>query len=173
MKNSTFAMLALLLFHCPIFAQQWSSDPVIDRLKKSEAAILKFDELNNWCRQGGNSHNKGCDGINDNQPWTYMTYEDALKLGQKQLDEAKAKKDQEAKPPLTVVELVHQTQLLKKMAKEIADFCSTHPTKVCKTETPKNLALAMLPIVLEDEKAAKAKVAQEAASPASVKKPTQ
>src|ERR1700676_109282 len=33
MKNSTLAMLALLLFHSPIFTQQWSSDPVTDTLK--------------------------------------------------------------------------------------------------------------------------------------------
>ena len=172
MKHSTFAVLALLLFHSPIFAQQWSSDPVVDSLKKSEAALIKYDGMLQYCK-GEHSHDKECAGIYDNIPWQYMSYEDALKLGQKQLDEAKAKKEQESKPPLTVVELGRQTQMVKKMENEIAAFCSTHPTDTCKKETPHNLALAILPKVLEDEKAAKAKAAQEAATPGSLKKPTQ
>jgi len=48
-----------------------------------------------YCK-GEHSHDKECAGIYDNIPWQYMSYEDALKLGQKQLDEAKAKREQES-----------------------------------------------------------------------------
>jgi hypothetical protein len=166
MKNSTLAVLALLLFHSPIFAQQWSSDPVTDTLKKGTAALIKYQGWLDYCK-GEHSHDKECAGIYDNIPWQYMDYAEALKLGQKQLDEAKAKKEQEAKPKPTVAEAARQYAVFKQLLNEIKDFCDKNPAvKSCRD--PYQLAMELFPQVQKPQ----AQV-QEAATPASAKKPTQ
>jgi hypothetical protein len=167
MKNNTFAILVLMLFHSPILAQQWSSDPVTDTLKKSTAALIKYQGWLDYCK-GEHSHDKECAGIYDNIPWQYMDYGDAVKLGQKQQEEEKATKEQPKPAEPSVAEVARKYELLRKLEQQVKEFCSKNPAvKSCKDKTPYQLAQELLPQVQKQVQV------QEAATPATVRKPTQ
>jgi hypothetical protein len=167
MKNATFAALALLLFHSPILAQQWSSDPVVDSLKKSQAALIKYDAMLQYCK-GEHSHDKECEGIYDHIPWQYMNYEDAVKLGQKQLEEEKARKEQPKPEEPSVAEVARHYEQLRQLERQVREFCSKNPAvKSCKQKTPYQLAQELFPQVKKQVQV------QEAATPAGLKKPAQ
>ena len=120
--------------------QQWSSDPLVDRMKKAQATILAFEELKYYCERHPHD-DKECDGINDHIPTTYMDYDDALKLGKQQLEE-KAKQEQ-AKPQtgLSLGEVARQLRLRKQVVEAVRDFCAKNATvKFCKEKTPAQVA---------------------------------
>lgn len=167
MKNIKFAVLALLLSHSPSFAQQWSSDPVTDNLKKGTAALIKYQGWLDYCK-GEHSHDKECAGIYDNIPWQYMNFEDAVKLGQKQLDEERARKEQPKPAEPSVAEVARHYEQLKQLEQQVKEFCSKNPAvKSCKEKTPYQLAQELLPQVQKQVQV------QEATSPTGLKKPTQ
>ena len=167
MKKGTFVILALLLFHSPIFAQQWSSDPVTDRLKKGTAALMKYQGWLDYCK-GEHSHDKECEGIYDHIPWQYMNYEDAVKLGQKQLEEEKARKEQPKPEEPSVAEVARHYEQLRQLEQQVRELCGKNPAvKSCKEKTPNQLAQELLPQVQKQVQV------QEAATPATVRKPTQ
>jgi hypothetical protein len=167
MKNHTFAMLALLLFCTPIFGQQWSSDPVTDSLKIGTAALLKYQAWLDYCK-GEHSHDKECEGIYDHLPWQYMDYEDAVKLGQKQLDEEKARKERPKAAEASVAEVARHYEQLKQLEQQVKEFCGKNPAvKSCKERTPYQLAQELLPQVQNQVQV------QKGASPSGAAKPTQ
>lgn len=92
------------------------------------------------------AHEKACQGINDGQPWTYMSFDDAVKLGQKQLDEVKARKDQPVQPQLKVAEVARYYQLIKVLEQQVKDYCIKNAAaKACPDRSPRKIALEIYP----------------------------
>jgi len=97
-----------------------------------------------------------------------MYYVDAVKLGQKQLEEEKARKEQPKPAEPSVAEVARKYELLKKLEQQVKEFCSKNPAvKSCKEKTPYQLAQELFPQVQKQVQV------QEAATPTGLKKPTQ
>jgi hypothetical protein len=129
MKSFILSVLVVtVLFAVPnTRAQQWSDDPVIDALKQSMADEIKAQEVIDYCEQDANRHKKMCDGVNDHQKSTFMSYDQALKFGQKQLAEQEnAKKANVPAPPLSLAEYAEQQRLRTQVTSAIYDYCAKH-----------------------------------------------
>jgi hypothetical protein len=135
----TIAIILLLLasmFLLPAqgLAQQWSKDPVVDSIDKGIAASIELTNRIEYCK-GEHSHDKECAGIYDNIPWTYMNYDDAVKLGQKQLDEQKAQNAQAPVQQRSLGEIAREQKLLKTIRDVVPDICKKQPdTEFCKSD---------------------------------------
>src|SRR5271154_5641908 len=106
------AILILVVSMCAQ-AQQWSSDPVIDRMKAAEATIIKFQELTAYCKV--HYWEKQCDGISGNPTSTFMSYDDALKLGKQ---ERAVNTNVEVAKPKTLGEIAREEKEKKQIQKE-------------------------------------------------------
>jgi ubiquitin len=97
-----------------------------------------------------------------------MNYEEAVKLGQNQLDEEKARKEQPKPAEPTVAEVARHYDQLKQLEQQVKEFCGKNPAlKSCKEKAPYQLAQELFPQVQKQVQV------QKAASPASVVKPAQ
>lgn len=91
------------------------------------AEEIKAQEVIDYCEQDENRHKKMCDGVNDHQKSTFMSYDQALKLGQKQLDQQeRAKKADVPPPPISLAEYARQQQLRTQITSAVYDYCGKH-----------------------------------------------
>jgi hypothetical protein len=123
--------LAVLMFVSGARAQQWSKDPVADRLLQLQSDLLKAQEVLNYCEETAHRHEKMCDGVNDGIPSKWMDYEKAETLGQKQLDQEKEQDKSPTPTTPTLGEVARQLrfkhQLLKAQVEQVVnDYCSKH-----------------------------------------------
>jgi hypothetical protein len=127
-------LAAIFLIPGQAGAQQWSSDPVVDRMKKAEAAILDYEAFEAYCEK--NPHETKCDGFRENPASKFVPYDDALRVGEQ--------RKTEAQKPITLGEVARQARI-QKLAKQfepaIAEFCNKHATeRACKEATPAEIA---------------------------------
>jgi hypothetical protein len=136
-------VITLLLVPTVLSAQQWSSDPIVDSLKSSEAAILRFEAFEAYCH--AHSHEKSCDGINDHIPTQFMNYDEAMELGKQQLEKDRQRREQSTPANLSLGELARRQRLQKQVEQAVRDFCTKNPdVKTCKEKTPAQFAKAFL-----------------------------
>jgi hypothetical protein len=157
-KAALVLLLAFGLFGVTTHAQQWSSDPLVDKMKADEAAILKFQELTFYCK----SHywEKQCDGSSGNPPSTFMPYEDALKLGNQAraadasvvvakpktlgeiAREEREKKQIEKEQNIDSEQATRELEVLQQIGLGVRNLCAKQPdVKGCKTgETTDQIA---------------------------------
>src|SRR5882724_8554162 len=130
----TLLLLSMLLMPAWSYAQQWSNDPVTDSIKKGTAALIKYQGLLEYCK-GDHSHDKECAGIYDNIPWTYMDFNEAVKLGQKQLDEQRVRTAQAPVQQRSLGELAREQKVLKTLREALPGICEKKPDiTFCKSD---------------------------------------
>lgn len=137
MKIVLISLLLSAMFLLPArgLPQQWSKDPVVDSIDKSIAANINYQNIVAYCK-GEHSHDKECEGIYDHIPWTYMSYDDALKLGQKQLDEQKVREAQGPVQQRSLGEIAREQKVLKAIRANIPNICKKlSDNAVCKADS--------------------------------------
>jgi hypothetical protein len=133
MKLGLLAVGMLLLLPRSVPAQQWDSDPVVDRMKRAEAALVDYENMLAYCQK--HPQETECDGFRENPPSTFVPYDQALKAGEQRSDNQK---------PVSLGEAARQARiekLEKQLEPAIRDVCEKNPSlRGCKEGTPSEIA---------------------------------
>lgn len=118
-------VLSLLLFFPGAKAQQWSRDPEVDHMLQLESDLIKAQDVLYYCERDEHRQEKMCEGVNDGQPSKWMSYQDALSEGKKQLAKPQAPPAPSLGDAARQLKLRHQ-QLVARTEKVVDDYYSSH-----------------------------------------------
>jgi phage tail protein X len=140
MKIALISLLLTSMYLVPArsHAQQWSKDPVVDRIDKAMAEYMDFRDRENYCHDHRNQDSTHyCDGYESHESTVIMDYDEAVKLGQKQLDKQKAVQmtAQTPVPQRSLGEIAREQNVLKIVRGEIPGICEKKPdAALCKSD---------------------------------------